>query len=339
MKIGALLTSMGHLAAGACLTTFPGWAVAADAASFDCAKASSPRERLVCSDATLSELDGHLGKLYDERKKALSAKGADLLQKSERSWLHYVATVCPLPTIGRADDTLSCIKKRYDERLAELAKSGAQLGPYVFGRIDLYAAEPAPDRETGSVPGFYVQHVAYPRIDSPLSPQAEAWNRRAEKTLTTSDDCGQGDDETEYDIGYANRAVISMQWTNSTYCHDTSHGMFDIASDNFVMTPSLRALTGQDVFGTSRDWPKRLRGLFEAALRASRWEPGVGDADSDMKNVEDYMMEPGNWLFRPEGLQVAFTMGVGGCYACNPPPITVAWADLKPLLPPKGLLP
>jgi uncharacterized protein len=73
------------------------------AASFDCGHAALPREKMICSDPALSDLDSKLGRLYQERRELLSPHGAALLQTSERSWLQYTATVCPLVLPSGAD--------------------------------------------------------------------------------------------------------------------------------------------------------------------------------------------------------------------------------------------
>lgn len=61
-----------------------------------CAHATSPREQLICRDPVLSDLDGRLGRAYQALRAVLSPHGAELLQSSERSWLHFITTVCPL---------------------------------------------------------------------------------------------------------------------------------------------------------------------------------------------------------------------------------------------------
>jgi uncharacterized protein len=292
------------------------------AASFDCKQAASPREALICQDPALSDLDGRLGRAYRERQAVLTSHGAELLQSSQRSWLHYIATVCPLDVSNDAiksdgrRDPKKCLADRYRDRLDQLATVGQRLGPFLFTRIDLFAAEPAPDAQTGATPGFYVQHVAYPQIDSPVSPEADIWNRQNLKVLTRSDDCGQGgDDDTDYVVGYANRHMISMAWHDYFYCHGTPHGMFGVRSQNTVLLPKSRALTTDDVFGANDRWTTRLQKLFWDALAKAGWTP-VGDPTPS--DIEDDFVQPGSWLFTKEGLNVSFSAYEGGCYACIP---------------------
>jgi len=306
------------------------------AASFDCASAKAPREKLICGDATLSELDGQLGRAYQARRALLSPHGADMLQRSELSWLHFITLICPLDhkeNNGSLDQPTTCLQRRYQERLTQLAKVGQRLGPFVFNRIDLYAAEPAPD-EGGSAGGFYIEHAAYPQIDNPPSPSAEAWNKQSLKTLPTGDDCdaGQGDEDVDFGIGYANERLISVQWSDSVYCHGTPHGMFSSKVANIVLQPVPHPLTEEDLFGTDGVWKEKLKAMFWDALRLKGWKPSELQAESVKAEIEADVIEPEKWLFTEEGLEVSFNAYEGGCYACNPGPVTVPWAKLKPLL-------
>lgn len=55
------------------------------AASFDCAKAKSRAEILVCSDSELSSLDDDLAKIYSQAK-SLAASPAEFKAQGEREW-------------------------------------------------------------------------------------------------------------------------------------------------------------------------------------------------------------------------------------------------------------
>jgi hypothetical protein len=59
--------------------------------SFDCAKAHSRPERIICSDEQLAQLDRELGQLYS-RAKARSADPADFKRRSDAEWRRREAT-------------------------------------------------------------------------------------------------------------------------------------------------------------------------------------------------------------------------------------------------------
>lgn len=134
------------------------------AASFNCSKASAPRDRLICGTPSLSELDSRLGQTYEARRALLSSEGAELLKKSQLSWLRFVHTVCAVTgnaKIANDEKTSTCIEAQYWDRLTQLEEVGRRFGPFLLNRIDLYSAKVATD-ESGKIPGFYIRHVAYP---------------------------------------------------------------------------------------------------------------------------------------------------------------------------------
>ena len=308
------------------------------AASFDCARATIPRDRLICQSSTLSALDAQLGKTYQEKRAKLSPHGAAMLQTSERSWLKYVNTVCPMtPTSHDPRATpVACLTSRYQERLSELGQVAKTLGPFIFNRIDLFAAEPhVSSDETGSVPGFYFQHFSYPQIDNPHSANATKWNKIYDKgdvKKSAGCDSGMGDEETSYEVRYANSHFTSVARSDWTYCHGTPHGFFSVGSDNLIWDQNSRKLMPDDIFVAG--WEPVLKQLFWTALLAKGWKPSD---DSARDNVEDNVVQPDQWSFTPAGLSVSFSAYAGGCYACNPGTTTVTWNALKSLLGPGSL--
>jgi len=79
-------------------------------ASFDCAKAASRLETMICGDGEASALDGQLAQVY---RRLLSSTADPIAMKAEqRQWLREQRGKC-------AD--VSCVRKAYRSRLAELA--------------------------------------------------------------------------------------------------------------------------------------------------------------------------------------------------------------------------
>ena len=311
------------------------------AASFNCASAIAPKDKLICQSPELSALDAELGQVYQQKIAMLSPRGAALLQNSERSWLRYTQTVCPMAPASTIDfraDPATCLKLRYQERLTDLNAVARKLGPFLFDQVDLFAAEPHDSSdESGSVPGFYVQHLSYPQIDNPNSADTKAWNEIYDKgsvSTTVGCDGPEGDEETRYDVSYAGGHVISVAWSDSTYCHGTPHGFFSVGSENRVWDQASRDLVPADVFASG--WRLKLQQLFWNALLAKGWKP---PRDSATNDVLDVVISPKQWSFTNDGLSVSFSAYEGGCYACNPGTTTVGWTDLKPLFIPGSLVP
>ncbi len=81
------------------------------AASFDCAKATSVTEKLICSDESISKLDEQLASAY---KQGLDAeKDKDAFKKMQIEWLKQ----------QRACKDAECLSKTYQARIAELNNS------------------------------------------------------------------------------------------------------------------------------------------------------------------------------------------------------------------------
>jgi uncharacterized protein len=79
------------------------------AASFDCRKASSELEKLICSDDELSRLDESLSKAYREALKRTDIK--DKIIKSQRQWLKNERDAC---------HNAECLKTAHEIRIKEL---------------------------------------------------------------------------------------------------------------------------------------------------------------------------------------------------------------------------
>jgi uncharacterized protein len=83
-------------------------AVSAKGASFDCGKATTKVEKLICSDAELSKLDEKLAETYNNVSK--DEQGVELLKREQRTWLKER---------NRCTNVL-CLRDRYQQRIAKL---------------------------------------------------------------------------------------------------------------------------------------------------------------------------------------------------------------------------
>jgi len=81
------------------------------AASFDCDKAGTKVEKMICADAELSKLDDGLGKLYQDVLGKANEKQKKPLITIQRHWLKYVRNICKNGL---------CLKQAYWSRQAEL---------------------------------------------------------------------------------------------------------------------------------------------------------------------------------------------------------------------------
>ena len=118
------------------------WLNTAHAASFDCAKAQTKVEKVICADPSISDLDSRLGKVYGQDLAKANPEQKKQLIADERHWLKSVRDRCA---------TQACLKQAYTQRLADLkAFDGTQLPKRkILGR---YIAQPVPLSATNFVP-------------------------------------------------------------------------------------------------------------------------------------------------------------------------------------------
>ena len=90
----------------------PATAALAATPSFDCAKASSPFEQMVCKDPALAALDRQLADTFAQALAKASDKAT--LQATERGWIKG------REECWKADDKPACVREAYIERIVDL---------------------------------------------------------------------------------------------------------------------------------------------------------------------------------------------------------------------------
>lgn len=89
--------------------------------SFDCTKAHSAAEQLVCQDAGLAALDNELAALYPKAMSQLSAEQQKTEKGMQRGWLKG-RNEC-----WKESDSRQCVEESYQTRITELQIKGGQL--------------------------------------------------------------------------------------------------------------------------------------------------------------------------------------------------------------------
>jgi len=79
---------------------------------FDCSKATTSVEKLICSDETVSKLDDELAKVYRQALHDISDKKE--LKSQQRTWGRKVRNSCK---------DIACLKLKYDEKISALKGS------------------------------------------------------------------------------------------------------------------------------------------------------------------------------------------------------------------------
>lgn len=110
----------------------------ARAASFDCAAAKAPVEKLICGDPELNDLDGRLGQAFQAARGPLDPKAREWLSKAQRAWLTSRLGWCGIPAAGAEgkmpESAKPCLAQLYRDRVAAY-QAGALAGPPNVERI------------------------------------------------------------------------------------------------------------------------------------------------------------------------------------------------------------
>lgn len=125
-------------------------------ASFDCAKAQSDAEKLVCSDKQLAMLDRELARIYKRALNSpdLDAQGKKYLKAYQRGWIKG------RDEAWKADDKKAYVTESYLFRIAEILKEypaardagseGISSGPFVYSckdkKVESYFVQGDPPR-------------------------------------------------------------------------------------------------------------------------------------------------------------------------------------------------
>ena len=120
----------------------------AGAASFDCARAARPQEKLVCSDPVLSKLDEQMAASYWAARGLLSEPGRSALLAGQRSWLRYWPRDCSSArgALVFDADAVKCATARYEKRIEALKVDTAFDGRFKVYNVAAYAARWTPSR-------------------------------------------------------------------------------------------------------------------------------------------------------------------------------------------------
>jgi len=96
------------------------------APSFDCDKATTKIEKLICNNQMLSEIDGRMGKIYSQLRKSLSKSEADKLKKQQIDWINRrnekMINICLNDNYLDIDCSLVLWEKRIKELEAMIQK-------------------------------------------------------------------------------------------------------------------------------------------------------------------------------------------------------------------------
>jgi uncharacterized protein YecT (DUF1311 family) len=314
--------------------TLPLAGAGAWAASFDCTKAATRVEKLICADAALSQLDSALAQRYQSVRRL--ADDPEAVLAAQRAWLRQR---------DRCRDS-DCLANAYRERIAALggntdaalpgggAASDA-LGPSRLERTDKQV------RITQQGPGFNID-AAYPRLGSG---QAAAAGERALAAVVNAEiedfrnayrsllaDGGDQGPAWELGIDYDQLYVAPRFWAIGLSSYSYTGGAHGGVQHLPVVIDrtSGKPVPPDGLFRRGSAWLEPLSDYCYRAL--SGREPFTSGDEWLQQGTAPKADNYRKLLPLADGLQVIFEQYQVGPYAIGFHAVTVPYAELSTLL-------
>lgn len=301
----------------------------AAAASFDCTKASNAREKTVCTDPHLSGTDEEIAASYAAALAVLSPEGAEIMRKSQRSWLRFIDKACP-------DGAASCLTPWFEDRAKFLAGAAVKKSDRVFLASDewTFLAPETPARnDEDALPGEnamqYRRQMSF-RIDAPASEGERAFNVAVEKDR---DHHWNGFDgtttmNTSFTLNEATANFVSLDIFGWEFPLGAAHGYGAATHLNFRLDEA-RPLAAADIFAKD-GWQQRLGDNALEELTLIFGEMGL--FDEGKQAIAEMVADPAHWVVTEEGLGVNFPVYSVGPYAGGDNTVLTSWKQLEPWL-------
>ena len=310
--------------------------VPANAASFDCSKASTTYERTVCDNPDLSALDDTLAIAFATATGGLSKAASAKMRENQRAWIAYVGRACTADAEPRetpyTEEQISCLNNITYTRIRELEQSRMENG-WRFYMDESFTVLKADQEESGSDFNMVATKIySSPRMDgdSMTAREFNAFAADLLETIKASAVEGGGpndrtsDIETVVKVTAATSQRITLTTTDSWYGHGAAHGNYTITYAHFLPAEG-RALTVEDVFA-GEDWVEPVADLAYDELKASLGEYMWDDLKDPVKG---WVADPARWNFSDQGLIIQFQPYEVTAYAAGAPTITIPWVQLE----------
>ena len=227
----------------------------ASAQSFDCAKAQTRVEKMVCADRAIADLDEYLGRYYAAARAAVGT-GASCLQSDQAQWLKATRDAC-------ADG--ACLKSAYLNRLAEL--DPLQPGATALKNI---ALPPVPAL-------VWVVPPALDKVAAPSNPKAKPY----EAVGTLLDDIGSNPDSDG--IAIRLKDGTRMPLVMLMFLEGATQERLAVLAKDRSATFRARGYAASDSSGKLFFEPSRC--VFLHRMPAAPSKPAAPDAEQEMDQV------------------------------------------------------
>lgn len=247
-----------------------GIAGTADAQSFDCARAQTRVEKMICADRAIADLDEYLGR-YHAASRAEIPGAASCLQSDQAQWLKSTRDAC-------ADG--ACLRSAYLNRLAEL-------DPLQPGATALKNVELPP------VPALvWIVPPALDKVAAPANPKARPY----EAVGTLLDDIGSNPDSDGIAIRLKDGTRIPLVML--MFLEGRTQERLAVLAKDRAATFRARGYAASDSTGKLFFEPSRC--VFLHRMPAAQSKPAAPDVEQEMDQVRLKVVTQGKVCADPD---------------------------------------
>lgn len=296
----------------------------ATSASFDCAKASHPVERIVCADTWLSAEDERIASEYRKAMASAPAEIRAFLKKSQQEWVKYTRTLC---REGRSD----CVRSAYSnwKPLEGMIESH---GRFKFATIRTYRAERhSSESLDGGEDGarFSTLLGSYALMWEPKD-IAESWNERSTCGRELQEGAQTSEDLVVY---FASDSLISASCGGWRYNFGTPHGESFGASDNYLLREG-RPMGIDDLFFVDSRWREHITDFVMKEMEARDDECMSRTQGQTRESISEQISSDRDWNVSESGLWVSVSNS-----SCGEVGIKVPWSIVADDVAPQAPIP
>ncbi|MFZ5779190.1 MAG: DUF3298 domain-containing protein [Pseudomonadota bacterium] len=308
-------------------------ALAQEAPSFDCTKASNVIERTICKTPELAKADRALAAAYAALAGKLKGAARENLEKGQVRWIVNRNRACP----DHADGIADCIKESYASRLADLEAFGQGEYPFIIGE------SLARSGKVGRITWSYA--ITYPRFDGKTADfdginrrYAEAARKAADEATPAADAGADREQQWTYEQGYSLYRASPQTVTVARSFYGYSGGAHGYGATDCALVDlrTGKAVGPSGVFRPGEQWLRAMSQIVGADLRKQFTEkPGFDDA-LEPANLAKILSEPAHYCWQSDRLHMIFNAYEVGPYVSGPFDVEIPYDRLKPLLRPDG---
>jgi uncharacterized protein YecT (DUF1311 family) len=334
----------------------------ARAASFDCAKAKTPKEKAICASPELSAADDRMAAAYRAVLAAAPAEMRDQVREGQRQWIRKMGEGCPSKGLEPAVELTVCLLSGEDSRTKELQQMLLVDGGVTFMWRSVHrtaSADPGKQPVPGGPnPDPGTLDVTWPQANA-RTPEWQAWNVAIEGATSEMANGQVGGGSVAggkivwaADPGMDTEVTVSLNTVSEQLVSATINNQWDghgiHPNMNFIqfnwMLNEKRELKPEDIFRPGSGWDRFLQNRCDQYLHKQLDYDGnsyenfkkPGEMATTLHGIAT---SPRSWQLKAKGLTIPFEPYAVACYACTPNPVTIPWAELQPFLQPDFVLP